>query len=342
MYDVIFDGRWRGAHGIGRFATEVEKALCLRDAGLRGNPASPLDCVYLSAKLLLTKNGIFFSPGFNYPLLYHGMGMLVVHDLIHFDVPAPHSFIKKIYCSSVLRYACRRASLVLTVSQFSADRIVAFAGVDPEKVVVVGNGVSSVFSVDGPIFSLGEDELYFLAISNGKHHKNTETVIKGFLDAKLGDKAKLIFVGAPSQQVAALVSKLRAHESIWFMGKVSDVELASLYRGAVALIFPSLYEGFGLPIVESMACGTPVITSNCTAMPEVAGGAALLVDPLSAEQIAASATQLLDDRDLRNTLAQKGVVRAGDFRWADVGTRIHAALAMLRIGVEVPERGKFS
>ncbi|WP_159838431.1 glycosyltransferase family 4 protein, partial [Burkholderia sp. 8Y] len=285
MSEVIFDGRWEGMHGIGRFATEVEKGLGLANANFHGNPASPLDCVYLSLKLVMRRHGIFFSPGYNYPLIYGGKGLLVVHDLIHLDVPAPRWLLKKLYCLSVLRSACRRANAVLTVSEFSARRIAEVTGISRNKIIVVGNGVSNVFAKDGPRFRLQNDEVYFLATSNGKEHKNNRAVIRGFLNARLGYHVKLLFVGAPSEEIAAYVSRLGAQESIWFLGKVSEAELASLYRGALALIFPSLYEGFGLPIVESMACGTPVVTSNCTAMPEIAGGAAILVDPVSVEEI---------------------------------------------------------
>jgi glycosyltransferase involved in cell wall biosynthesis len=342
MHDIIFDSRWKGMHGIGRFAAEVEGRMKFTHVDLRGNPASPLDWLYLSVKLTARKQGFFFSPGYNYPLLYDGQGLLVVHDLIHLDVPSSYWFLKKLYCKVILRSACRRASVVLTVSEFSKKRIVEFAGISPEKVVVVGNGVSQVFSSVGPRFRLEQDKEYFLGISNGKGHKNNRNVIRGFVDANLGEDAKLLFVGTPSKDILSYIESIGAQDQIKFMGRLSEEEIASLYRGALALIFPSLYEGFGLPIVESMACGTPVITSNCTAMPEIAGGAAILVDPLSAAQIADAVNGIYGNVELRRTMTEKGVVRAKDFKWADVCMKIEAVLNECNIDVEVKENRRFS
>jgi glycosyltransferase involved in cell wall biosynthesis len=342
MDDIIFDGRWKGAHGIGRFSAEVGASIGLAQANFRGNPASPFDSLYLSVMLAFRKQGIFFSPGYNYPLLYGGRGLLVIHDLIHFDVPSSHWFLKRLYCRVILRSACRRASLVLTVSEFSRKRVLEFAGIKPEKIVIVGNGVSPAFSHDGPRFSLGEGITYFLAMSNGKGHKNNKAVIQGFLDATLGDTVKLLFVGPPSKEIVSFIKGIGAEDRIRFMGRLSEDELATLYRGALALIFPSLYEGFGLPIVESMACGTPVITSNCTAMPEVAGGAAILVNPLSSGQIAVAVNRIYENAELRRTLAEKGVNRARDFKWSDVAKKIEAVFGELELRADVANGRRLS
>jgi glycosyltransferase involved in cell wall biosynthesis len=112
-----------------------------------------------------------------------------------------------------------------------------------------------------------------------------------------------------------------------FLGVVPEAKLPSLYRGAEALIFPSLYEGFGLPILEAMACGIPVVTSNTTAMPEVAGEAALLVDPNSVEQISMAMEKLVSDSSLREQLRDKGITRAARFSWASTADRVHKLLA---------------
>jgi glycosyltransferase involved in cell wall biosynthesis len=111
-----------------------------------------------------------------------------------------------------------------------------------------------------------------------------------------------------------------------FMGAVPDSKLPSLYRGAEALIFPSLYEGFGLPPLEAMACGTPVVTSNVTAMPEVAGDAALLVDPTSVEQIAEAMKRIVSDTALRHQLRAKGLLRAAQFPWANTAAMVQELL----------------
>ncbi|SAL09422.1 glycosyl transferase, group 1 [Caballeronia arvi] len=317
--------------GIGRFAAEISEGVGLPHAELVGNPASPFDWLYLSVKLASRRSDVFFSPGYNYPLFYRGKGLLVVHDLIHVDVPSTYRTLKRIYCKTILASACRRASAVLTVSEFTKERVAEFTGICPQKIVVVGNGVSDAFSHAGPRFQLGNGTSYLLGISNGKIHKNNRNVIAGFMKANLGSKVKLLFVGSPSKEVSSYTASLGIEDRVRFMGRVSEDELASLYRGALALVFPSLYEGFGLPIVESMACGTPVITSNCTAMPEVAGEAAILVDPRSEDEIGMAIGRVSRDSELRRSMSDTGIERARIFKWGDVTKKVEAALMELNL-----------
>ena len=116
-----------------------------------------------------------------------------------------------------------------------------------------------------------------------------------------------------------------------FLGVVPEEKLPSLYRGAEALIFPSIYEGFGLPLVEAMASGTPVLTSNTTALPEVAGGVALLVDPTSVDQIAVATEKIVNDTSLRGQLREKGLARAAQFSWFSTAARVHELLTRNRV-----------
>lgn len=335
MDGIIFDGRWKGATGIGRFATEVSNYLRLPQAELRGNPASPFDWLYLSMKLAPRTNSIFFSPGYNYPLFFRGRGVLVVHDLIHVDVPSSFWLLKKLYCEVILKSVCRRATAVLTVSEFSKHRLATFTGISPTNIRVVGNGVSDAFRKDGPCFELEGNDAYFLCISNGKGHKNNEKTIQAFVNANLGDRVKLLFVGFPYVELMSYIERLGAKDRIRFMGRLTEADLAALYRGAHALLFPSLYEGFGLPIVESMACGTPVITSNCTAMPEIARDAAIMVDPLSAPQITQAIRRIYGNDELRRAMGEKGLARARDFKWEDVARKIEAVLTELHDDAQV-------
>jgi glycosyltransferase involved in cell wall biosynthesis len=127
---------------------------------------------------------------------------------------------------------------------------------------------------------------------------------------------RLVFTGRSTAELAASISKHGLTDNVHFTGPVEESKFPSLYRGAAALLFPSLYEGFGLPIVEAMACGTPVITSNVTAMPEVAGDAALLVAPTSIAEIATAIQKVIADESLRAQLRAKGLVRAARFSWA--------------------------
>jgi glycosyltransferase involved in cell wall biosynthesis len=115
-----------------------------------------------------------------------------------------------------------------------------------------------------------------------------------------------------------MVDGLKLHDQVHFVGFVEDNHLPDLYRGALMFVYPSLYEGFGLPILEAMACGTPVITSNRTSLPEVAGDAAVLIDPTRAEALAEAMTSILSDGELRQTLRAKGLARAHAFTWTTV------------------------
>jgi glycosyltransferase involved in cell wall biosynthesis len=132
----------------------------------------------------------------------------------------------------------------------------------------------------------------------------------------------LVFTGGPTAELTDCIEHLHITQRVYFAGVVRETELPSLYRGAEALVFPSLYEGFGLPILEAMGCGTPVVTANVTAMPEVAGGAALLVDPTSVEQIARAMEQIVSDTTLRRQLRHKGLTRAAEFSWASTAARV--------------------
>jgi glycosyltransferase involved in cell wall biosynthesis len=136
----------------------------------------------------------------------------------------------------------------------------------------------------------------------------------------------LVFTGGPTAELTDFIERFHISQRVYFAGVVPETKLPSLYRGAEALVFPSLYEGFGFPIVEAMGCGTPVLTANVAAMPEVAGGSALLVDPTSVEQIARAMEQIVGDTTLRQQLRQKGLTRSAEFSWANTTARVRGLL----------------
>lgn len=134
----------------------------------------------------------------------------------------------------------------------------------------------------------------------------------------LNSKYKLVLVGQKgwkSESIYQLPKKLGVEDEVKFLGRIPDQDLVALYNGAVALAYPSLFEGFGLPIIEAFACGCPVITSDTSSMPEVAGEAALLVNPVKEEEVARAMSKLSADDKLRNSLIQKGYNRAKEFDW---------------------------
>jgi glycosyltransferase involved in cell wall biosynthesis len=320
------DQRWIGEHGIGRFARHVLSGLDFHPVPLRTSPSAALDGLFLARALRpLTRQDLFFSPGYNTPLFCRAPFLFTIHDLTHIQCPETRTAHLQIYYATVMKRACHRAARILTVSEFTKKQIVAWSKVVPEKVVNVGNGVDPAYQPVGD--SYGFPFPYLLSVSNRKPHKNELRIVEGFGRASLNSQTRLVFTGDPTPALSRCIERNQLRSRVHFVGTVPEPRMPSLYRGAAALIFPSLYEGFGLPIVEAMACGTPVVTSNTTAMPETAGEAALLVDPRSVEQIAKAIEQIVGDDSMRQRMRERGIARAAQFLWQTAYSRVERLLA---------------
>jgi glycosyltransferase involved in cell wall biosynthesis len=328
MKQLVYDVRWIGDHGIGRFAREMYQRLG-RSTALAGRiaPYHPADCLYTSLRLRRwdKRTSLFFSPGYNSPLFTSLPFALTVHDLAHIDFAGARTQAKAAYYELVLKPACHKAVCVFTVSEYSRQRIVKWSGISADKVVNVGNGVDSAFTPNGPRFA-GSTK-YVLCPGNRKAHKNELRALRAFARASRQRQIELHFLGKCSEELRSEASRLGVVDQLRFHKGLSDAELASLYRGAEAVLFPSLYEGFGLPIVEGMACGTPVITSNVASMPDVAGGAALLVDPLDEDAIFHALCSVLEDDEVKAQLAQAGLRNASRFSWETTANTLRQTLA---------------
>jgi len=318
---IYADQRWIGNHGIGRFARHVLAGLDYRPVALASNPAAPLDSWFLARALgKLARNDLFFSPGYNTPLFCPSPFIFTIHDLSHIYCPENSSPPIRLYYAAIMRRACHRAASILTVSEFTRRQIIDWSGVPAERVFNVGCGVDPPYQPRGD--SYGTSFPYVLCVSNRKRHKNEFRIVEAFAKAGLDPQIHLVLTGEPSADLMDRIEAYHIRSRIDFVGVVPEAKLPSLYRGAEALIFPSLYEGFGLPVLEAMACGTPVVTANATAMPEVAGDAALLVDPNSVEQIARAMEQIVSDTTLRQQLRHKGLRRAAEFSWPSTAARV--------------------
>jgi glycosyltransferase involved in cell wall biosynthesis len=330
---IFADQRWIGHHGIGRFARHVLADLDYRPVSIKTNPAAPLDAWRLARALdKLTRNDLFFSPGYNSPLFCASPFVFTIHDLSHIYCPENSSPLIRLYYATVLRRSCHRAASILTVSEFTRTQIVEWSGVQEDKVFNVGCGVDPVYHPGVDAYQLPFP--YLLCVSNRKRHKNEFRVVEAFAKSNLPADKLLVFTGEPKPELASCIERNDVADRVRFVGAVSESRLPSLYRGADALVFPSLYEGFGLPVLEALACGTPVVTSNITAMPEVAGGAALLVDPTSVEQIANGMERIVSDSSLRQQLREKGLAQAAQFSWASTTARVHELLSANLIHAE--------
>ncbi|MDA3580291.1 glycosyltransferase family 4 protein [Acinetobacter ursingii] len=309
---VIFDTRWFGEHGIGRFATEVYDEDFFQPISLNGNPVSIFDVIKLTIYLFFNKN-FFFSPGFNAPFFFLHRTAITIHDLNHIDVDANTSFLKKLYYNIVLKRACKKAALIFTVSEFSKERIVDWSGINPEKVKVVYNGVSSAFHQNVQPYLPGFP--YIFIVGNRKLHKNEDRALRAFSQAKIDKNIHVLFSGKPSDQLVNTAKELQIEDRVKFLGRLSEDELASTYKGALCLLFPSLYEGFGLPVIEAMACGTPVITSNTTSLVEIANNSAILVDPLNHTSITNGIKRIYNNNPLTTKLIHQGLENSYQFQW---------------------------
>lgn len=327
---LIFDSRWIGDHGIGRFARELRTRFPSNTSDLYGqDPISLLGMAELemtSIKNLTSKSkNLFFSPSFSPPLLWKGEFIFTIHDLIHIDIWEESSKFKTFYYEQIIRPSISRAKKVLTVSEFSRQRLLEWSGANPEQIVVVGNGVDKKFSPNGLKYQ--PDYPYILYIRNSKPHKNVLNLIKAF--AQIEDSTiHLVLNGNVDNDLRHEALRLDILDRIHFVGRIPDVDLPDYYRGATVVTMPSLYEGFGLPALEGMASGVPVVVSNTTSLPEVVGDAAVLVDPHNPESIADGLNRAIYDSELRAQLMIAGPERAQLFSWDDVATRVFQAIDM--------------
>ncbi|HEX3103739.1 MAG TPA: glycosyltransferase family 1 protein [Terriglobales bacterium] len=325
---IYADQRWIGNHGIGRFARNVLPAIRYTPISLGGNPAAPLDTWRLSRALKnLTREDLFFSPGYNAPLFCPSAFIFSIHDLSHIYCAENSSALIRLYYETIAKRACHQAAAVLTVSEFTRLQILEWAGIPSDKVINVSCGVDAAYCPEGDTY--GFLFPYLLCVSNRKPHKNESRLVMAFARAKVS-AMHLVFTGEPSPAIMRCIEKERVKDRVRFTGSVPETELPALYRGADALVFPSLYEGFGLPVLEAMACGTPVVTASTTAMPEVSAEAALLVDPTSVEQIANAIEKVVGDKALRLSLRQNGLARAAQFSWSRTNELINQVLSSVK------------
>jgi glycosyltransferase involved in cell wall biosynthesis len=321
---ILADARWFGAHGIGRFARNVLSRLPHCEQLISGpKPLSLLDPLWLAYQIARNRPSVFFSPGFNPPALSTAPIVITIHDLAHLQLPAFATYRRRLYYQLLVKPASNRAYRVITVSEYSRMEILRWTGLPESCVTNVGNGVDSVFRVDGPRYDPGFP--YILYVGALRPHKNIGRLLSAF--ERMDDPTvKLIVTASKNPELAAQIERQKLQARVHFTGCVSDAFLAALYRGAVCLVLPSLIEGFGLTPLEAMACGTPVVVSRSSALPEVVGNAGLFFDPLDIEDIRRALQRTITDRGLREELRNAGPPRARLFSWDIVANRVHRVI----------------
>lgn len=324
MKKILIDDRWINTGGIGIFAEEVNKICGYKSAGFSGKPFSPIDSFKTALKSIFIKDSVIFYPGYIPPMFSTVPFVFTIHDLNHLDRPENSSIAKRLFYKFIIKNACRRAKYIFTVSDFSKNRILEWSGVDSGKVINVGNGVSKEFNPDvtGDYYTFD----YILCVSNRKSHKNEIRTVQAFSEANLSKDIKLVFTGKPNDEIEKHIKECNLVDRVFFTGYVHEEKLPSLYKGAKALVFVSLYEGFGLPVIEAMASGTPVVTSKTTSLGEVAGDAALQVNPENTIEIAFALNRVILDDDLRQNLVEAGFNQAKKYSWEEVSSKVKSYL----------------
>jgi glycosyltransferase involved in cell wall biosynthesis len=272
---------------------------------------------------------LFHSTHYVLPALTPSKSVVTIHDCIHLMFPEYRRYhLGHAYARTSLYTAAHKSDRILTVSEQSKRDILKFFDVPPEKIVVTPNAIDDRLSVppsEEQVTQTREryqlSQSYLLYVGNIKPHKNLERLIEAFHLVRMQGRSELelLIIGDEISKLQALrraVHKYDIHRYVRFFGYVPDMTLSVLYRLASVFVFPSLYEGFGLPPLEAMASGTPVVTSNVSSLPEVVGDAAMLVDPHSAEAIADGILKVLRSTHLREDLRQRGLRRAQEYSWA--------------------------
>jgi glycosyltransferase involved in cell wall biosynthesis len=271
---------------------------------------------------------VYHAPHYVLPSGVRVRSVVTIHDCIHLMFPQylPNKAAYA-YARATMWSAARRSACILTVSEASRRDILHFFNVAPEKVVVVPNAIDERFSLapsEEDVSRVREryqlDTRFVLYVGNIKPHKNLVRLIEAFSELRRGEfeDLRLLIIGDEISKLPALrraVHRHKLHKHVRFLGYLPDETLSILYRLASVFVFPSLYEGFGLPPLEAMASGTPVVTSNVSALPEVTGGAAVLADPYDVESIGDGMRRVLTDPALADEMRRHGLLRAREFSW---------------------------
>lgn len=290
-------------------------------------PHQPLLRIPLSFPLALRRDGIDVAH-FQYvtPPVCPCPVSVTIHDISFETNPEFFPRASVFRMRTLIPLSARRAQAVFTISEYTRSELVRVYGLNPSDVFVTPPGAAPDFQpIDAAaqevaLAGLNLPARFVLAVGNVQPRKNLTRLLEAYAMARAGgvDVPPLVLVGQlhyRGHDTVATIERLQLQDHVRMTGYVTTAQLVALYNRASVFMFTTLYEGFGIPIVEAMACGAPVVTSNVTAMPEVAGDAALLVDPLDVHAIASAMVRVLTDDALAADLRARGLRRASAFSW---------------------------
>lgn len=288
----------------------------------------------LSLEMLLRPVDALFVPAHTVPFIHPSRTVVTVHGLEYEFVPETYSLWERVYMRFSIRNSCRWAQKIISVSENTKKDLIDLYKVDENKIKIVPEGwndghQSSISSQqekgDGRLPVAGDKYLLFIGRIEGR--KNVGNIVKALeiLKEKNDIPHKLILAGRPGYgygKIKSQIASSKSREDILELGFVSEREKWELLANAECFLFPTLYEGFGIPILEAQSAGCPVVASDNSSIPEVAGKSALLVDPRNPEAIAAAISKIISDESFKKDLIEKGLENVQRFSWRKCATQI--------------------
>lgn len=344
LYDITIDARMINHSGIGTYIKnmipDLVKSYKIALLGSReklvkygwANETEIIETDFpiysISEQLfipgLIPESRLFITPHYNVPLgkIPAAKRISVIHDVNHLVFIDQLSIVKKVYARYMINSAIKKSDKILTVSSFSKNEILKYTGIPEQKLKVIHCGLDI-----GEIAAMAEKitlreirdkyllpEEYYVYVGSSKPHKNLITALKAFskFEKKYTGK-KLLLVGVKKDHFYKNEEYLKFSNFVELPGYITDTDLPAVYKNATALVFPSVYEGFGLPPIEAMCCGCPVISSNSASLPEVCGNAVLFFDPFETEQLEYNLIKVENDKKIVTQLIDSGYMNIKRF-----------------------------
>lgn len=353
MIDLCIDARMAFCSGIGTCIREIVPLLDQKKFRIRvlvsqlgANWCKNIEEIYFPAPIYsiqeqilypiyVPKTDLFWSPHYNAPFLpiRAKKRVVTIHDTCHLSLKTYFSYAKRVCARFVMKAAFKWADAVVTTSQFSKQELEKHLGSDQQNISIISPGVNAAKFRSTIVQDLFQtDSLpsqFILFVGNVKPHKNIERLIEAFLSIQdsICSKMALVIVGKNKQSI-----QTKRDSRIVFLGDVTDSMLQNLYQQASLFVFPSLYEGFGLPPLEAMSVGCPTVVSNCASIPEVCQDASFYIDPYNLQSIQQGILEVLKNVNLKQQLIAKGFERVNALTWtataaqySELFERIHVA-----------------
>jgi len=273
-------------------------------------------------KWLLGEVDILHSTTYSAPKDHYGKLIVTIYDLSFITYPNYHTDLNRNHCMKSTNDAIKFADTIITISEYGKSEMLRYFDIDEERIQVTPLAANDCFrpieKKERELIKNGIPEEYILFIGTLEPRKNLITLLKSYLSLApdIREKHKLVLAGKKGwlhSEVKQLIHQNQKY--IYYLGYVPEEKLPSLYSGSLFFVYPSYYEGFGLPILEAMACGTPVITSNRSSMPEIAGDAAVLFNPDNQQELYSTMMLLIQDEELRSEMSRKGIIQAAKYSW---------------------------